>query len=365
MKISTIEKIFEGLDLSPETKKTIKEAFDSAVDEKVCKMREEEEELEEAEGEEAGGGVQVPDSTEAISAFLKSLRTDPELLKIIRPYDKNNEEITITDLQTSFRRMLDKSKNVKQDDIAFQFIFSIFDLIANNQTVANAMARALNRNSDGEDVVVEADAEVVDVEEEDEEEVEVINEAVVNAVDSYLSYVAEEWMKENQLAVENGIKTELVESFMVGLKNLYKEHAIEVPESVDVVEKLNEKIDIMEEKLNKSIERNVNLKESLQEAEKRVLAEQAKIEFIVATADLPKSKVEKIQKLEEGFKFENLEEYKEKLKLLVESVSDSKKPAETKTILKEEDMNTSKTLEEKETEIDPRVAKYLEQINSR
>jgi hypothetical protein len=367
MKISTIEKIFEGLDLSPETKKAIKESFDSAVAEKVNAMREEELDLDEAEGDEN----LVPDTTEAIGQFLKNLRTDPELLKVIRPYDKDNEEVTITDIQTSFRRMLDKSKNVKQDDIALQFIFTIFDLIANNQTVANAIARALGKPGseeemvpvEGDEMVAEADVDVIDVEEEEDEE-EVISEAMVSAVDSYLSYIAEEWMTENKLAVENGIKTELVESFMVGLKNLYKEHAIEVPDSVDVVEKLNEKIDIMEEKLNKSIEKNVQLRESLEEEKRKVLVEQARIEFVLATSDLPKSKIEKIQKLEENFKFETLDEYKEKLGLLIESVTDEASASKKeKTILKEEDLNTSgdSTITEAE-EIDPRVAKYAKFI---
>ena len=96
------------------------------------------------------------------------------------------------------------------------------------------------------------------------EEVEEIKGALNNRVDSYLEYVSEEWFTENQLAVENGLKEELSESFMTGLKSLFEEHYVSIPEEkYDVLQSMVEKLDDMESKLNEQIERNVTLNKRL------------------------------------------------------------------------------------------------------
>ena len=100
-----------------------------------------------------------------------------------------------------------------------------------------------------------------------EEEVSVIREELSERVDSYLEYVSEEWLTENALQVESGIKGELSESFMSGLKNLFEEHYVEIPEErYDVLENMVVKLDEMESRLNEQIERNVALNQRLSEA---------------------------------------------------------------------------------------------------
>ena len=104
------------------------------------------------------------------------------------------------------------------------------------------------------------------------EEVEEIKGALNDRVDSYLEYVSEEWFTENQLAVENGLKEELSESFMTGLKSLFEEHYVSIPEEkYDVLQSMVEKLDDMESKLNEQIERNVSLNKRLAESSSDVI----------------------------------------------------------------------------------------------
>ena len=100
-------------------------------------------------------------------------------------------------------------------------------------------------------------------------ETETVKEAMVEKVDSYLNYVVEEWMKENELAVERGIRTEIAEDFITGLKDLFKEHYIDVPEEkYNVLDDLTTQTKKLEEKLNEQIEKNVDLTKEVSESAK-------------------------------------------------------------------------------------------------
>ena len=101
-------------------------------------------------------------------------------------------------------------------------------------------------------------------------EKETMKEAMVEKVDSYLNYVVEEWMKENELAVERGIRTEIAEDFITGLKDLFKEHYIDVPEEkYNVLDDLTNQVKDLESKLNEQIEKNVNLSKEVSDLHKR------------------------------------------------------------------------------------------------
>ena len=92
------------------------------------------------------------------------------------------------------------------------------------------------------------------------EEVAAVRDELTERVDSYLEYVAQEWMEENQLAIEHGLKTEMTESFLAGMKGLFEDHYVSIPEDkYDVIESMVDKLDEMESKLNEQIERNVAL----------------------------------------------------------------------------------------------------------
>ena len=155
------------------------------------------------------------------------------------------------------------------------------------------------------------------------EEVEEIKGALNERVDSYLEYVADEWFTENQLAVEGGLKEELTESFMTGLKSLFEEHYVSLPEDkYDVLESMVEKLDDMEAKLNEQIERNVALNKRLSESSADVI-------LADVSEGLAETQKEKLASLSESVEFASEESYREKLETLKESYFPSKKSAPT------------------------------------
>lgn len=146
-----------------------------------------------------------------------------------------------------------------------------------------------------------------------QEEVEKSVNELAERLDDYLGYVVEEWMKENELAVENGIRTEIAENFMSGLKELFESHYIEVPEEkYDVVDGLFTENEELEANLNEQIQKNIEL-------EKELLAYQAGQIFSKVADGLSDVEVEKFASLAEGVEFESLEQYAEKLNVLKES----------------------------------------------
>jgi len=155
------------------------------------------------------------------------------------------------------------------------------------------------------------------------EEVQEIKGALNERVDSYLEYVSEEWFTENQLAVENGLKEELSESFMTGLKSLFEEHYVSIPEEkYDVLQSMVEKLDDMESKLNEQIERNVTLNKRLAESSSDVI-------LADVSEGLAATQKEKLASLAESVEFESETEYREKLETLKESYFPSNKSAPT------------------------------------
>jgi hypothetical protein len=145
------------------------------------------------------------------------------------------------------------------------------------------------------------------------EEVEEIKTALSERVDSYLEYVADEWFNENSLVIEQGLKTEMTESFLQGMRGLFEEHYVSIPEDkYDVLESMVEKLDEMETKLNEQIEKNVSLNKRLAESVADGIFEQV--------ADgLAATQKDKLASLAESVEFESEEEYREKLETLREA----------------------------------------------
>ena len=144
-------------------------------------------------------------------------------------------------------------------------------------------------------------------EEELIEQVSSIKNELVERVDSYLEYVADEWIQENALAVEHGLKTEMTESFLSGMKSLFEDHYVTIPEDrYDVIESMVDKLDEMEEKLNEQIERNVALNRRLAESVADVI-------FAEVTEGLALSQKDKLASLAENVEFDSEETYREKL----------------------------------------------------
>jgi len=155
------------------------------------------------------------------------------------------------------------------------------------------------------------------------EEVEEVKEALAQRVDSYLEYVADEWFQENALAVETGLKTEMTESFLSGMKELFEAHYVSIPEDkYDVLESMVEKLDEMETKLNEQIEKNVSLNKRLAESVAEGILDQV-------SEGLAQTQKEKLASLAESVEFESEEEYREKLEMLKESYFSIKPTAQS------------------------------------
>ena len=162
------------------------------------------------------------------------------------------------------------------------------------------------------------------------EEVEGMKDELIERVDSYLEYVADEWLQENALQVERGIRTEMTESFLEGMRGLFEEHYVSIPEDkYDVVENMVDKLDEMESKLNEQIEKNISITKSLSEATGgNILSD--------VSEGLSSTQKEKLASLAEGVEFESEESYKEKLETLKESYfKTSPKRSDTEVLTEE------------------------------
>ena len=139
------------------------------------------------------------------------------------------------------------------------------------------------------------------------EEVAAVKTELTERVDSYLEYVAQEWLEENQLAIEHGLKTEMTESFLNGMKSLFEDHYVTIPEEkYDVIESMVDKLDEMESKLNEQIDKNVALNKRLAESTADVI-------FAEVAEGLAVTQKEKLASLAENVEFDSEETYREKL----------------------------------------------------
>ena len=193
-----------------------------------------------------------------------------------------------------------------------------------------------------------------EIEEENEkkivEEITEVKAALVERVDSYLEYVADEWLKDNKLSVEHGLKSEMTESFLSGMKQLFEEHYVSIPEDkYDVVENMVDKLDEMETKLNEQIERNVGLNKRLAESTADVIVSEVS-EGLAATQK------EKLASLAESVEFKSEESYREKLETLKESYfGQSVQKQTSETVLNEETQAVEYT---------GAMAQYMKALNS-
>ena len=155
------------------------------------------------------------------------------------------------------------------------------------------------------------------------EEVESTKSELAERVDAYLEYVSEEWFVENELAIEHGLKTELTESFLGGMKSLFEEHYVQIPDDkYDVLESMVEKLDDMETKLNEQIEKNVSLNSRLGESVASGILDQV-------SDGLAATQKEKLASLSESVEFESEGQYREKLETLKESYFPGNTPKAT------------------------------------
>lgn len=164
-----------------------------------------------------------------------------------------------------------------------------------------------------------------------EEAVEEIRSEVVDNVDKYLSYAVEEWMEENQVAIDSGLKVEMAEDLLSNLKSIFESNYIDIPETkVDVVAEMSETIEDLEAQLNEQIEKNVELKEKYASLEVQQV-------FSEMSENLAETQVEKLRALSEGISYDSTQEYKNKLSVIRETYfpSTSKQPVDNNVLTEE------------------------------
>ena len=174
-------------------------------------------------------------------------------------------------------------------------------------------------------------------------------EGLVEQVDGYLGYIAEQWIAQNELALENGIKSEIVEGFITGMKGLFEEHYIDVPEEkYDVLGEMESTIEALEAKLNEQVETNVALTKQV--------AETSRAQIVAEAAEgLSDVEAEKFQGLVEELSFDSVESFSTKVKTLRESYFTNKQTAEVQSVVTDAPVET--LTEDKK--LDPTMARYL------
>ncbi len=189
-----------------------------------------------------------------------------------------------------------------------------------------------------------------------EEAVEAVKEDLTEKVNDYISYVVEQWMADNEIAIEKGIRAELTEDFIAGLRNLFAEHYIDVPaEKVDLVDEMATKIDELEGKLNEEVERSVQYRKELVEAHKVEVTREV-------CEGLTDTQVEKIKALAESVEFSTEEEYKQKLETIRENYFPSGVKKADEAQLHEQVSDDSET-KKQEVSYDPFVNSIVQSIS--
>lgn len=194
------------------------------------------------------------------------------------------------------------------------------------------------------------------------EEVETVKTALVEQLDNYLAYVVQEWAKENKVAIENGLRTEIAEDFMNGLKNLFAESYIEVPnDKVNLFDELSEAVQTLEGRINEEIEKNVGLTKELS------LLTAQKV-FAEETRNLTVLQTEKVREIAENLEYEGEEDFRAKVQNLVEGVTSKvAKPAAKSTKNVNEQIalmeKVSEDADEQEETLTPLMELYSKTIN--
>lgn len=188
------------------------------------------------------------------------------------------------------------------------------------------------------------------------EQVEAIEEALIGKVNDYLDYVVEEWMEENKLAVDSGIKVAMSESFIQGMKELFDEHHVSIPENeVEIVEDFAERIKDLEEELSETVEKNIEMSKAIRQYEYDHI-------FHEMTSDLTESQSDKLQKLIEGVEVSGAEDFEKKLTLLKGRYF--KESASPSSEINEDDLDSPVELnEDTTTSLDPSMRAYLASIS--
>ena len=189
------------------------------------------------------------------------------------------------------------------------------------------------------------------------EQVESIKEGLIEKVDGYLNYIVEQWINDNELALENGMKTEILESFVEGMKGVFEQHYIDVPEEkFDVLGDLQEQVQTVESKLNEQLETNVALSKEINTMKRAAAINEFANSMVDTDAD-------KFRGLAEELAFENVDSFKEKLQTIKENYF-GKKQTVVESVSSAKSVVTDAPVQlTEETSVNPTMARYLRAFN--
>jgi hypothetical protein len=208
-------------------------------------------------------------------------------------------------------------------------------------------------------VMTRVHAEVARLEEEFEsklaEQVAKNTEGIVEQVDGYLGYIAEQWMTQNEIALERGIKSDILEGFVSGLKDLFEEHYIDMPEEkFDVLGEMEQQLEELETKLNEQVAANIELT--------KTLAEQKRVDIVKSISEgLTDTETEKFMGLVEELSYEDATSFETKVKTIRENYFTTKGSTEVKSVVTDAPVET--LTEEKKPQVDPSMSAYLTALN--
>ena len=306
-------------------------------------------------GAKATSPTSVPKTKVALMASIQSVMAGYDKGALIAMYKKMNdmggmgEEVeapTATSIK-EIKKVSAEDVNVAEDVEAMFAGEDLSEDFTSKATTIFEAAVVSKVNEILETVTIDLEAEL-------EAEKEEIVESMTSRLDDYMEYVVEQWMEENQLAVEQGIKSEIVENFMVGLRNLFAESYIDIPEDkVDLVDELAAKVAELEESVNEEVEKNIATRKELAEAKKSVVLRDV-------TEGLTESQVVKMQSLAEGVEFNSAEDYAKKLETIKENYFPQEEVISEDTSFDSEPVELE---EETETPVAPEMKAYMDAIS--
>jgi Mg2+ and Co2+ transporter CorA len=306
-----------------------------------------------SKGAKATSPTAVPKTKVALMSSIQQTMAGYDKSALMAMYKSMNgmgEEVEADTTATSIKEI--KQISASDVDVAedVQAMFSGEDLSEDFTSKATTIFEAAVVSKVNEIL----ESVTVDLEAELEAEKEGIIESMTSRLDDYMEYVVEEWMKENELAVEQGIRAEIAENFMVGLRNLFTESYIDIPEEkADLVDELAAKVAELEESINEEVEKNIASRKELAEAKKAIVLRDV-------TEGLTESQVVKMKSLAEGVEFESAEDYAKKLETIKENYFPQEEVSEEDTSVDAEPVELE---EETEVQIDPQMKAFTDAIS--
>ena len=271
----------------------------------------------------------VTKSAGKADAMPKGMKEEEEITDEVVAEEETTEEEVVSEEETTEEEVVSEEESTEEVEVVAEYDMEedVNALLQGEELSEEFQEKAKTIFETAINAKVAAIKEGLEAQYEEKllEEVVEIQEGLTARVDSYLEYVADEWMSENELAIEHALKTEMTESFLTGMKDLFEAHYVTIPEEkYNVIDSMVEKLDEMETKLNEQIEKNVSLNSRLAEAVAEGILDQV-------SGGLAETQKEKLASLAESVEFESEEKYREKLEMLRESYFSTKAAPKAKT----------------------------------